>query len=254
MVHDYATALETLRASRFDLVLTDNRLGRKTGLDLARYLRNAEDSRLNALPIVLVTAELPYVDEDISETVQHFIEKPYDRQDLAQAIRLAINAGDPASAAVATTVHDQTETHDPAPPLLDTRVLNQLLTDLGVERCWRIVESYQKTAPRLFRALAQGSTADDLVAISEAAHQLISAASFVGLTGIATRARELHRCCIARDKKQVRKLNADLQHLGQPGLEALAEHWTRATESYNLPSRHSDPSGKPGQGKGLAAS
>ncbi len=254
VVHDYATALETLRASRFDLVLTDNRLGRKTGLDLARYLRNAEDSRLNALPIVLVTAELPYVDEDISETVQHFIEKPYDRQDLAQAIRLAINAGDPASAAVATTVHDQTETHDPAPPLLDTRVLNQLLTDLGVERCWRIVESYQKTAPRLFRALAQGSTADDLVAISEAAHQLISAASFVGLTGIATRARELHRCCIARDKKQVRKLNADLQHLGQPGLEALAEHWTRATESYNLPSRHSDPSGKPGQGKGLAAS
>ncbi len=241
VVHDYATALETLRASRFDLVLTDNRLGRKTGLDLARYLRNAEDSRLNALPIVLVTAELPYVDEDISETVQHFIEKPYDRQDLAQAIRHAINAGDPAPVAVAAT-KDQTADHDPAPPLLDTRVLNQLLTDLGVERCWRIVESYQKTAPRLFRSLAQGSTADDLVAISEAAHQLISAASFVGLTGVATRARELHRCCIARDKKQVRKITADLQRLGQPGLEALAEHWNRATESYNVPSRHPDHS------------
>lgn len=233
VVHDYAAALETLRTRRFDLVLTDNRLDQKTGLELARHLRSSEDRRLNTLPVVLVTAELPDVGEDISETVQHFIEKPYDRQDLEQAIRLAMGSGEPAPAAAAAT-QDETRDPDPAPPLLEPRVLNQLLTDLGVERCWRIVESYRKTAPRLLRAAAIGATHDDLVAVSEAAHQLISAASFVGLTGIATRARALHSVCKARDRKEVRRINAELQRLGQPGLDALAAHWTRATESYNL--------------------
>jgi len=230
VAHDYAAAVGALRSRRFDLVLTDNRLGDATGLDLARYLRRAGEKRLNTLPVVVVTAAVPEATEDLLAMVQQVIEKPYDRQDLARAIRAAVGAGRPSRDTRAPKAAADTE--DPAVPLFETGVLNQLLTDLGIERCQRIVESYQSSAPRLFKAMARGIADDDLAAASEAAHQLISAASFVGLTAIAKEARRLHRCCAAHDTREARTVLARLQSLDPQGIDALTGHWERTIKYY----------------------
>ena len=230
VVHDYGAALESLRTQRFDLVVTDNRLDGATGLDLARYLRRSKEPRLNALPVVVVTAALPDAPEDLSRLVQQFVEKPFDRQDLARAIRAAIGSGETVS--LAGRPGDTAKADNPATPLLETRVLNQLLTDLGSDRCRRIVESYLTSAPRLFKTLARSVAANDLVAASEAAHKLISAASFVGLTAIASDARELHRCCAARNASEVRTIHARLQSLHPQGVDALTRHWEQTLDSY----------------------
>lgn len=230
VVHDYAAAVEALGRRRFDLVLTDNRLDGATGLDLARYLARARDARLNALPVVVVTAALPDSTDDLPSTVRHFIEKPFGRQDLSRAIHAAIGAGDVPQSAVRP--RDTVRDDDMPGPLLEARVLNQLLTDLGVERCRRIVESYLSNAPRLFKALARGVAANDLVAASQVAHQLISAASFVGLTAIATDARALHRCCAVRDARGVRTIHARLQRRHPEAIEALTRHWTGTLDAY----------------------
>jgi len=232
VVHDYAAALEALRTERFDLVLTDNRLDGATGLDLARYLRRAKDGRLNALPVVVVTAAVPDAAEDLPRMVQHVIEKPFDRQDLARAIRCALQSGD----TVPSTDRSQGEAEADAvgAPLLETRVLNQLLTDLGIDRCQRIVESYLSSAPPLFKALARSIAANDLAATSEAAHQLISAASFVGLTSVASRARDLHQSCATRNAREVRSIHAALQEIHPHAIEALNRHWAKTLESYGV--------------------
>jgi len=162
--------------------------------------------------------------------VQQVIEKPYDRQDLARAIRAAVGAGRPSRDTRAPKAAADTE--DPAVPLFEIGVLNQLLTDLGIERCQRIVESYQSSAPRLFKAMARGIADDDLAAASEAAHQLISAASFVGLTAIAKEARRLHRCCAAHDTREARTVLARLQSLDPQGIDALTGHWERTIKYY----------------------
>ena len=231
VVHDYSAALDALRTRRFDLVLTDNRLNGATGLDLARYLRRAKNSRLNALPVVVVTAALPDPSEDPPQMVQHVIEKPYDRQDLARAIRSALSSDCPISE---QGPPGDAEEDEPGAPLLETRVVNQLLTDLGVDRCQRIVESYLSTAPLLFKTLARSIAVGDLVAASAAAHQLISAASFVGLTAIATESRDLHRCCAARKIREVRTIHARLQGLHLESADALARHWETTVENYGV--------------------
>lgn len=242
VVHSYAAALQALENERFDLVLTDNRLDEATGLDLALHLRRAAEPRLKTLPVIVVTAAIPDISDKPAGTVQVFVEKPFDRHDLARAIRhsmAAKEAGRGGSTGVRTAPEPDESEGKPdhhAAPLLETHVLNQLLTDLGVERCGRIVESYLENAPRLAQAIANGAAAGDLAAISEAAHKLISAASFVGLTSVALRARDLHRSCAARDIRQTRAIQTDLQGLSRHATEALAAHWKQAIESYGLQS------------------
>lgn len=233
VANDYTAAVGALGTKKFDLVLTDNRLGGATGLDFARYLRRAKDPRLNTLPVIVVSAALPDAPGDLVDLVQHILEKPYDRQDLARAIRAA--CGTSTAPREERAPAEPAEAKAPEVPLFDPKVLNQLLTDLGIERCKRIVESYQSSAPRLFKALARGNMNGDLAAMSEAAHQLISAASFVGLTAIAAEARALHGCCTARDTRSARTVHSRLQALHAEGSEALTRHWHRTLENYGSP-------------------
>lgn len=230
----YAQALDALRGARFDLVLTDNLLDGASGLDLARCLRESPDRLLNALPVVVVTAAIPDPADIPPGTVQQFIEKPFDRQDLKRAIQLATGAGEAGR-------HEAGAGRDAVPPvpgrgepLLDEKVLNRLLTDLGVDRCERVVESYLANAPRLRRSLARGMAANDLAAMLQAAHQMISAASFVGLTAIATRARDLHRHCAARETGKVRATHAEIEEVYDQASEDLLRHWSRTVESYGF--------------------
>lgn len=238
VAHSYAAALRHLESERFDLVITDNLLDEGTGLDLALYLRGAADPGLQALPVIVVTAAIPDASGTPPGTVQQFVEKPFDGRDLDKAIRQAMAAGD-----VGARHHDAPQQGPVAPapqtaarsgeaPLFEPGVLNQLLTDLGVERCGRIVESYMKSSPRLGKALARGLAAEDLVAVSDAAHQMISAASFVGLTSVAALARDLHRSCAARELRAARAIHADLQGLSRQANDALARHWAGALEGY----------------------
>jgi len=238
VVNSYTDAIAALGAAGFDLVVTDNQLDGATGLDLARFLRAADDPGLTELPVIVVTAAIPDAAGTPAGTVQHFVEKPFDRQDLAQAIRLAM--------AATTTGAHRRDTGQPATdpgqpdasaavkavPLFETRVLNQLLTDLGVERCERIVESYTSNAPILERALARGMSARDLPAVAEAAHRMISAASFVGLGSVSACARDLLDCCKARELRRARVVYAELLGLSQQATAALTDHWAKAIESY----------------------
>ncbi|SMH50621.1 ATP-binding protein [Maritimibacter sp. HL-12] len=235
VVNSYAGALEALRERAFDLVVTDNLLDEASGLDLARYLRNSSDHRLRNLPVVVVTAAIPNPADVTPGTVQQFIEKPFDRGDLNRAIQTALSDADP------KPEHGMSKAAalEPAPqdavaqaPVLDTAVVNRLLTDLGLERCQRIVDSYLANAPRLGRSLARGIADNDLAAVSEAAHQMISAASFVGLTPVALSARDLHRSCAARDTRKIRAIYAELEGLHQQSTEALLQHWEQAVQGY----------------------
>jgi signal transduction histidine kinase/CheY-like chemotaxis protein/HPt (histidine-containing phosphotransfer) domain-containing protein len=235
VVYSYAGALEALLAKTFDLVVTDNLLGEASGLDLARFLRNSSDHGLQTLPVVVVTASIPDPADVSPGTVQQFIEKPFDRGDLNRAIQLALSDADPKPEKDAPG----RDAGEPAPqkadapkPMLDTAVVNRLLTDLGLERSRRIVESYLANAPRLGRSLARGIADNDLAAVSEAAHQMISAASFVGLTPVALHARDLHRSCAARETRKVRAIYAELEGLHLKSTDELLRHWTKAVEGY----------------------
>jgi two-component system chemotaxis response regulator CheY len=52
--HDGESALAALQASRFDLVITDDRMGSMSGFELAAAIR--ADATLHQMPILLVSA------------------------------------------------------------------------------------------------------------------------------------------------------------------------------------------------------
>jgi len=84
-------ALERIEAERFDAVVTDQTMPRRTGLDLARALWE----RRPGIPVVLLTGLLdPGTAEGARAVgVSQILAKPLTRDDLARALRAALDAG-----------------------------------------------------------------------------------------------------------------------------------------------------------------
>ncbi|WP_289535487.1 hybrid sensor histidine kinase/response regulator [Pseudomonas sp. SO81] len=86
-----AEALAVLRARKVDVILSDWNMPVMNGLTLLREVRN--DSRLAALPFIMITAESSraQITEAIAAGVSSILIKPYTANDLAQRITRAMS-------------------------------------------------------------------------------------------------------------------------------------------------------------------
>jgi len=89
LAHSVADARATLAAERFDLVISDLRLGRESGLDVVAAARQSQ----GGIPVLLVSGQLNAEVEHTAQSlgVTRCIGKPLDPR-----VVLAILAGDPA--------------------------------------------------------------------------------------------------------------------------------------------------------------
>lgn len=228
VVGSYADALEQLRRLCFDVVVTDHHLPGTTGVDFARHLRYAQDSFLNRLPIILVTAIEPDPTDLLPNTVQYIIRKPIERGVLARAIQHVLRQG-----ARSGYPPDLPPTHQGdgtvAESTFDRRLLDQMLNDLGLERCRRIIDSYLESAPRLADDLHRDAPARDLFALCETAHKLVGAANVVGMTAVASHARHLLDNCKAGNKSQMKSDVAELRDHVHQSCRELQEYLAAST-------------------------
>ena len=226
-------ALWQVQSRRFDVLVSDHRLADGTSTDLARHLRGASDPRLRQMPLIVVTAALPGRDEVLSDAVHAVLEKPLQRAELARAVAQAVRPGAENGAdRTASMAQDEAR----AATVLDERVLDQLLADLGVERCRRIVDSYLDNAPVLAADLWRYIGAGNLQGLAETAHKLVSAANVVGLTSIATGAREVLEACNAGRRAALRNAVAGLRQDVLQSVPMLADQFARASRQARRPS------------------
>lgn len=79
-------ALDRLRASTFDLIVTDLAMPHMNGLELAQAIR--EDSAFKRIPIIVVTASV--IEQDhikaVGIGVDTFLTKPVDSEDLVREV------------------------------------------------------------------------------------------------------------------------------------------------------------------------
>lgn len=81
---DGADALEALKLETFDLVITDWEMAPINGIELARLVRTASDSRNPFVPIIMLTAhtELSNVVEARDSGIDEFLAKPISAKSL----------------------------------------------------------------------------------------------------------------------------------------------------------------------------
>ncbi len=86
--HNAADALDLIKKSRFDVVLTDIRMPMVTGIDLLRQIRLFDPQ----LPVILLTgfAELDTAIDAVKRGAFDFITKPYNPEYLAHSVERAV--------------------------------------------------------------------------------------------------------------------------------------------------------------------
>ncbi len=76
-------ALHVMTTKMFDLVISDLNMPGLSGVDLARKIK--EHPVFNRIPVFLATSDA-YRDQAASETVDHFVAKPFSVADMRSAI------------------------------------------------------------------------------------------------------------------------------------------------------------------------
>ena len=91
-VKDGADGWEALQAGNYDLVITDNKMPRMTGIEMIEKLRNAHMT----VPVIMATGILP-VQEFVRKPwlkPEVMLEKPFSNDDLLGAVKKILNKDD----------------------------------------------------------------------------------------------------------------------------------------------------------------
>ena len=224
LLRSYLEAKEALANSDFDVVVTDYRLGKNTGLDVARELRAAECKSGRSIPIVIVTAAIPTNNrEQIQELgIDLFLEKPFSRYELANALSSVGRGKAPRVSSDQIT----------SSPPINQKDLNRLLSDLGFNRCQRVVQSFQSNLPSMMSGMRTRLEERDTNGVSELAHQLISASGFIGARRLVDLARTLKTLCKSHETEMASKTLEDLLAEGDLVLQALDTEWREVSSVY----------------------
>ncbi|WP_371225048.1 ATP-binding protein [Roseovarius sp. 2305UL8-3] len=225
----YQDAIDALDQQEFEIVVTDYKLDGKTGLDVARAVEQLEARKGLSIPVIVVTAAIP---EDALETMGHsnvrlFLEKPFSRYELANALASVTHRPAPATGESAPASDNDVDRH------VKTSDLNRLLTDLGFERCEAVVQSYQASASDLIAGMQRMFGAANLSGLSEQAHQLVSASGFVGAWKIVEMSKDLTRLSKTGNMQAVGEKLAALETESDLTKQALEDYWHQIASAYD---------------------
>lgn len=197
---DAKMALEMALMEGPDVALVAARIGRHSGLALAWCIR-----RGGGPAVVLLRGRADRVTERQRQRagLAAILGKPVTPDTLAATLAPLLaplmagrqRAVEPAPAAAPKPALAPASPPVPAPvpdilPVLDLRVLEEHLSILGTDRVGQIIDSFGRNAPVTLEAVAAALAGGDVVAVGRAAHKLASGALTVGLSVLATLAKE----------------------------------------------------------------
>nr|WP_276562494.1 ATP-binding protein [Hoeflea prorocentri] len=184
-------ALERLSERSYGLVLMDIRLQGVDGFETIRHIRSSEEPAVNALPILVLTAD--QTDEVArlfaDSRANAFLAKPFSRNDLRRAVQRAIGDSSTSSA-------QEVQAEDEI-PLLDESVISEHREIIGAERTGRILATFLDTAGHHQAALREAVRTGDNAAMAHIAHTLKSAAEMTGLRYLGRNADTVERRVVA---------------------------------------------------------
>lgn len=112
-------------------------------------------------------------------------------------------------------------------PVLDARVLDRLVADLGADAVDGLVRTYLDALPGRRAAIAEAMSASDLVAARRVAHQLRSTSQLVGAMSLGEASAWLEAVAVAGDDEGAVQAVGEIANVAPEVARALQTWLTR---------------------------
>ncbi|MET1412014.1 ATP-binding protein [Roseibium sp. HPY-6] len=216
-VDTFHKAVNALETSQIDVVVTDFRLGEKTGLDVAQAVWKTNQSKGSGIHVIVVTAAIPH--EALIKLKHYetsfFLEKPFSRYQFANALSSVLSSK--------KTINFKQSENSVA--YISKTDLNRLLSDLGFERFEAVVQSYLTNMPQLVIGMKEAIQTKDYPAACDFGHRLISASGFVGANRIVQLTKEFKALCSIPDEPAAHEKFSELENVSELTTQALDASW-----------------------------
>jgi len=174
-------AVDAVRSRPYDLVLMDIGMPELDGVGATRAIRALEGPAAS-IPIVAVTAHVMRGEREtlLTQGLNDYLPKPLDRTELLNCLKRWFTP-EPERLTVSHRIETLTQPRGPD-ALIDRRILDQLLEDVGPENAEVVVDAFVHELERQTIALEEAADKLDLDAMAQAAHRLKSSAASYGAT------------------------------------------------------------------------
>ncbi|WP_432142147.1 response regulator [Streptomyces sp. bgisy084] len=182
-----AEALQSLRDTRYDVVLMDVQMPVMDGLDASRRIHQSLSAAARPY-IIALTANAMSEDRDacLAAGMDDYLSKPLHSADLAEALD-RVPHGHPTPGPEAAQPARSPETaapapgpEEPAPPVLDAPAFQRLVGSFGTEFVGQLIDAFLEDSPRLIESLRRSLDEEKASELRRAAHTLKSHAHTFG--------------------------------------------------------------------------
>lgn len=227
-VAEAETAINKLKQSEFDIMLTDISLPGMDGLELTKAVRALPDPQKAQIPIVAISAHVlkQEVDYYQSSGITAFLGKPYEPEKLNEVLQRSFNynlMGQPAMYQVPPV--DKVDCHDIL--LRDAEVIG---FDVVNEMVELFFNTSRETVEQIHNLIGQKSWAE----LAKQAHKLKSAASSIGLNDLRQLSHELETAAL-ENSFLIGTLQEKLDSIYEESCRTLARVWSEIQKSQAEP-------------------
>ncbi len=201
---DGESAVESAAERPFDAVLMDISLPGIDGVEATRRIRALPGGAGETVPIVAMSAHVfkEEMEEYLAAGMQASLPKPFTPEQLARVLDGLAPA---------------------APPLLDTRMLEEDVRAVGEETMTRMIGLYFETTPDSVEELMQAVEDGDMDAAARLAHSIKSASASLGLTRLHDLSRDLEIAAKEQRPDAVATLAENYRSLFTQSCQALGD-------------------------------
>lgn len=193
-------ALEMVMNEMYDLVLMDIQMPEMDGLEATMHIRNMQDAKKSAIPIVALTANVLKGDGEryIAAGMNGYLSKPFDDQNLFNIISLNLKNGSmPGETLIVASPAPMAAASKPCEKLYDLTMVQSIAGgDTGFIK--RMVQIFLDTMPPSVNQLHHELQQQNWDAISKLAHKMKSTIDSMGIA----RLKETIRAIEANGKQK----------------------------------------------------
>jgi CheY-like chemotaxis protein len=181
-----------------------------SGLEATQAIRVRERTTGGHVPIVAMTAHAMTGARDryLAAGMDDYIPKPLERDHFLKTVAKWAGVANPPSAPDADTpsLASAAPSEEPDPPVFDDTSLANLARDVPAEELRSLVETYLAGAAELMTQAESSAAVQDLAALAQVAHNLVSTSGNFGARRVQALARRLEGVCKAGDAKEAAAL------------------------------------------------